>query len=200
MGPTRGTPSERRGATIAGVILLAEANPELRRALGASLRAEGWTVDCVGSAQDALSQWKSAGPDLFLLDADLVSKGTPRLLGQLRDDGWAGDLVLMGRPPQDTAAIDDLGVDDSVTKPVVVQDLLGRIRARLVRTRTSSRVLRLMACTVDLDRQVVHAEGAIRRLTTKEADFLGYLSDNSGRTVTRDELLKHWRPSSAPNA
>jgi len=50
--------------------------------------------------------------------------------------------------------------------------------------------LRLRACSVDLRRRVVSKNGDERRLTTREAELLGYLASKPGSTVTRDELLR----------
>jgi len=50
--------------------------------------------------------------------------------------------------------------------------------------------LQLTAARVDLDSRIVDRAGSERRLTSREADLLRYLSDRAGITVSRDELLR----------
>ncbi|MEQ1506761.1 MAG: winged helix-turn-helix domain-containing protein [Myxococcota bacterium] len=50
-------------------------------------------------------------------------------------------------------------------------------------------MLGLTACRIDLLRGVVHRDGALATLTTREAELMRFLAEHPSRVVSRDELL-----------
>ena len=173
-----------------GSVLLAEPNPELRHSISASLRAEGYTVEGVGTLLELPGVWRGTGPDVLILAGEVAGTSTRPLLDEFRSQSWTGALLVVGRPRSGSAA--DLSPDKTLPRPMVLQDVLGYLRERLGdgEAANASRILRLKGCVVDLGRQTVSAADGLRRMTTKETEFLAYLSAHPGRTVTRDELLK----------
>jgi DNA-binding response OmpR family regulator len=64
----------------------------------------------------------------------------------------------------------------------------------LVNPTSTHRTLSLQTCVVDRETGRVVGDAGQQRLTTTELELLGYLVDNHGRTVTRQELLTEvWR-------
>ena len=53
-----------------------------------------------------------------------------------------------------------------------------------------SRMLELLACSVDLDARVARWPDGDRTLTPTEAKLLAYLADADGRVIDRAELLE----------
>ncbi len=171
-----------------GTVLLAEPNPELRHS--ASLRAEGYSVEGVGTLLELPGVWRGTGPDVLILAGEVAGTSARPLLEQFRSQGWQGALLLVGRPRSGTAAA--LEADKTLPRPVVLQDVLSYLLDKLRGGAgpTAPRTLRLKGCVIDLGRQTISAADGLRRMTTKETEFLAYLSAHPGRTVTRDELLK----------
>lgn len=174
----------------AGTVLLAEPNPELRHSISASLRAEGHAVEAVGTLLELPGVWRGSGPDVLVLAGEVAGSSTRPLLDQFRSQGWEGALLLVGRTRSGTGG--NLAPDKTLPRPLVLQDLLGFLRETFGDDPSTgtARILRLKGCVVDLGRQTVSAADGLRRMTTKETEFLAYLSAHPGRTVTRDELLK----------
>jgi len=173
-----------------GTVLLAEPNPELRHSISASLRAEGYSVEAVGTLLELPGIWRGIGPDVLILAGEVAGTSARPLLEQFRSQGWKGALLLIGRPRSGTPAA--LEADKTLPRPMVLQDVLSYLLDTLRGGAgpTAPRTLRLKGCVIDLGRQTISAADGLRRMTTKETEFLAYLSGHPGRTVTRDELLK----------
>jgi two-component system response regulator RegX3 len=89
----------------------------------------------------------------------------------------------------------ELGADDYVTKPYSARELIARIRAVLRRgadtddVSTVDGVLESGPVRMDVERHVVSVNGAPITLPLKEFDLLEYLMRNSGRVLTRGQLI-----------
>jgi two-component system response regulator RegX3 len=89
----------------------------------------------------------------------------------------------------------ELGADDYVTKPYSARELIARIRAVLRRGAdaddigVSDGVLEAGPVRMDVERHVVSVNGEPITLPLKEFDLLEYLMRNSGRVLTRGQLI-----------
>ncbi|WP_139812925.1 response regulator transcription factor, partial [Prescottella equi] len=88
------------------------------------------------------------------------------------------------------------GADDYVTKPYSARELIARIRAVLRRgadneaaTDVDDGVLAAGPVRMDVERHLVHVNGDPVTLPLKEFDLLEYLLRNSGRVLTRGQLI-----------
>ena len=89
----------------------------------------------------------------------------------------------------------ELGADDYVTKPYSARELIARIRAVLRRGADADDpglgdgVLEAGPVRMDVERHVVSVNGEPITLPLKEFDLLEYLMRNSGRVLTRGQLI-----------
>jgi DNA-binding NarL/FixJ family response regulator len=92
-------------------------------------------VEWARSGRDALFTVGARVPDLILLDLTLPRVDGLAVLRELRERGiWCPVLILSARHARDDKVQGfRLGADDYVTKPFIVDELLGRIRALLRR-------------------------------------------------------------------
>jgi two-component system response regulator RegX3 len=89
----------------------------------------------------------------------------------------------------------ELGADDYVTKPYSARELIARIRAVLRRgadpddSGIADGVLEAGPVRMDVERHIVSVDGDPITLPLKEFDLLEYLMRNSGRVLTRGQLI-----------
>src|SRR5690606_29811332 len=88
----------------------------------------------------------------------------------------------------------ELGADDYITKPYSSRELLARMRAVLSRIAQADsdldeRVLEGGRVALDIDRHTVTVDGSEINLPLKEFELLEVLMRNSGRVLTRGQLI-----------
>ena len=91
----------------------------------------------------------------------------------------------------------ELGADDYVTKPYSARELIARIRAVLRRggdtehaeEADEGQILREDRVMMDVERHIVTVDGEPVPMPLKEFDLLEYLMRNSGRVLTRGQLI-----------
>lgn len=172
-------------------LLLVEDDVRLAAALADALRAQGFLVEHVATAREALA---AAPVDVVLLDLGLPDGDGVDVIRALRA-GFAtastGLIVVTARGGQsDRVAGLRAGADDYVVKPLALQELLARIEA-VARRRGPSPAssLRLAELEVDLAARRVTRAGEEVELTQKEFDLLAALALEAGVAVPRDRLL-----------
>ena len=87
----------------------------------------------------------------------------------------------------------ELGADDYVTKPYSTRELVARIRAVLRRQgdedMSADGLLSAGPVRIDIERHLVTVNGQAQALPLKEFELLEFLVRNSGRVLTRSQLI-----------
>lgn len=182
-------------------ILIIDDEPQIRKFLEISLRAQGYVVHQAENGETGLAALATQGADLVILDLGLPDRDGHSVLRELRQ--WSAVPVIMltvrAGEAEKVAAL-DAGANDYVTKPFGVQELMARIRALLRASATGpeqdSPVYTLDALRIDLARREVFVDGQLVALTRKEFAMLAMLARNAGRVVTQPQLLRElWGPT-----
>lgn len=177
------------------LILIVEDQPQMRRFLGVTLRAEGYQVVEAGSAREGVTQTAGRNPDVILLDLGLPDADGLDTTLKLRDLTRAPIIVLSARGQEhDKVTALDRGADDYLTKPFGVQELLARVRvalrhAALPPDAPSQAVFTAGGLRIDLLRRQVFREAKEVHLTPTEYKLLSAMIRHSGRVVTHRQLL-----------
>jgi len=180
-------------------ILVIDDEPQLRRAMRATLSGIGYTVLEAKSGEEALDQLRETQPDLILLDLNMPGIGGLETCRAIRERSDIPIIVLSVRNTEsDKVQALDAGADDYVTKPFGIQELLARIRAAMRRApggEESVRVVKAGALLIDFQARRVHLNGSNVRLTPKEFDLLQLLVSNPNKAVPHRKLLQTvWGP------
>lgn len=175
-------------------ILVVEDDAAMAASLAWGLQAEGYTVDVAGNGVDGLWKAREVGHDVVLLDVMLPGIDGYQICRQLRADGiWTPILMLTAMDADlDHAEGLDSGADGYLAKPFSYPVLLANLRA-LTRRGLPERPSLLVAAGLTLDpaSRRVTRDGTPVELTSREVAVLEYLMRNSGRVVSKTELLDH---------
>ena len=179
-------------------ILVVEDETDLQEILQFNLRYEGYDVDTVSSAEEALEKDLSKY-DLFLLDVMMGTISGFKFVDILRSEYKINTPVifLTARDEEnDMLTGFSLGADDYIKKPFSVVELKARIKAvisRSIKVKKDKCQTVIGSLLMDTDRKEVKVKNKVIELTKKEYQILETLINSSGRYVTRDQILdKVW--------
>lgn len=181
-------------------VLVVEDDASLLRVLRDNLVFEGYRVECVSDAEEAIVCAKKFTPDLIILDVMLPCVNGFELAKRLRVMGNTPFLFLTARTQRnDKLKGLSLGADDYITKPFDLAELLLRVRIALRRHRAGVRELYLGDVRVDFQSHTARSGSKVLHLTHRELELLHYLAERPGQVVHRDELLQVvWGYAQAP--
>lgn len=178
-------------------ILLVDDEPELLRLLETVLAADGFTqVFTAANVAQALAAYREHRPDLSVLDVSLPDGDGFTLCTYLQalSKGKPAPVIFLTARDETADKLSGLraGADDYLTKPFSPQELVLRIYAVLRRCYpTSTPLVQLAHCTIDLENVEVAKEGAEpTHLTAKESELVRILANNANRIVTTDHLCE----------
>ena len=177
---------------MSGRILVVDDEPQILRALRASLRGAGYEVDTAETAEGALTALAVNPPDAVILDLVLPDGRGTDVCRELRTWSRVPVIVLsvVGDEDEKVAAL-DAGADDYVTKPFGIDELLARLRAALRRGEGAGEsVVEVGELRVDLEKRAVSVAGRPVQLTPHEFGLLRVLARNRGKLLTHAMLLR----------
>ncbi len=196
------TPTEPTTASAPPArVLVIDDEPQIRKFLDISLRAQGYQVALAATGEEGLTALATQGADLVILDIGLPDRDGHEVLKELRQWSQAPVIMLTVRAGEtEKVAALDAGANDYVTKPFGVQELMARVRALLrlhaADPHEAMPVFDDGRLRIDLSRREVHLSGEPVTLTRKEYLLLALLLRHAGRVVTQPQLLKEiWGPT-----
>ncbi|GGA62892.1 DNA-binding response regulator [Pseudoclavibacter endophyticus] len=182
-------------------ILLVEDEASLFEPLSFLLKREGYEVDIAESGTEALSLFDENEPDLVLLDLMLPGIPGTEVCRQIRMTSQVPIIMLTAKDSEVDIVVGlELGADDYVTKPYSTRELIARIRAVLRRNATAEgdvddAIVEVGEIRMDIERHTVTVRGEVTPMPLKEFELLEYLMRNSGRVLTRGQLIDRvWGP------
>ena len=114
-------------------VMLVDDDAAVRSAVSGALAGEGYDVDCLGDAEEALRQALAAPPSLVLLDVTMPRLDGWELCEILRRQSQTRDvpvLFLTGRTDvRDRITAMQVGGTDFISKPFHARDLRAKVRA-----------------------------------------------------------------------
>jgi len=175
-------------------ILVVEDEESFSDPLSYLLRKEGYEVAVAETGPDALEEFDRSGADLVLLDLMLPGLSGVDVCRALSQRSAVPVIMLTAKDSEIDKVVGlEIGADDYVTKPYSSRELLARIKAVLRRLSEPEDLLpsTLEAGPVrmDVERHVVTVNGAPASLPLKEFELLEILLRNTGRVLTRMQLI-----------
>ena len=178
-------------------LLLVDDEQDILDVLAYNFTGSGFKVVTAHSAEEVLKMDLS-GIDLMILDVMMSGMSGFKLAMQLKGAPGTADIPIIFLTAKNARedVIDGLrlGVDDYVTKPFSVQELILRVQAVLRRSRTAAKpvangISHFGGMTINHTEKSLTLDGVPVSLTKTEYDLLHILSDNPGRVFSREQLL-----------
>jgi DNA-binding response OmpR family regulator len=174
-------------------ILIIEDETRLVRTLRLYLEQAGFGVTAVHDGTQAIPAFRHERPDLVLLDLNLPGKDGLDVCRALRHDSNVPIIMITARSDEADRLIGlELGADDYLVKPFSPREMVARVRAVLRRASGGQVVndtVRAGDLLLDLAGYRAWLGEHLLTLTQSEFELLSALARNSGRVLTRLQLL-----------
>jgi DNA-binding response OmpR family regulator len=183
---------------MANRILLVEDDERIRTSMRLSLEDEGYDVEETESGEEALEAHTRSlvgqGFDLLVVDIMLPGMDGFACCRELRKVSTV-PIIMVTALTDTTHVVAGLvaGADDYVKKPFEPKELTARIRAMLRRARTTDgAAVSLVFGDLEIQPEagVVLSRGEEKHLTRTEFLLLCELAANSGKVLSREQLLE----------
>lgn len=154
-------------------------------------------IDTVSAADGraAVDAVATHRPDLIVLDVMMPQLDGFEVVRRLRDSGDQTPVIFLTARDATDDRVRGLseGGDDYVVKPFAVAELVARVKLRLATTTGSSRtqILRCGDLELDQDAHRVTKAGTVVDLSPTEYKLLHLLLSNTGRVLSRSQMLDH---------
>ena len=176
-------------------ILVVDDDPNVNKSICTFLNRNGYQAAGCTNVNDALYKMYDEPFDLVI--SDIMMPGTdgfefaenirqndqniPILFVSARDDLTAKQRGFM------------LGIDDYMTKPIDLEELLLRIRALLRRAKiNASKTITVGNLTMDADEHAAYVDGNEIELSVREFDILFKLLSYPKKTFSRTQLMNEF--------
>jgi len=180
-------------------VLVIDDEPQIRKFLDISLRAQGYQVETADTGEGGLEALATHGADIVILDLGLPDRDGHEVLRELRQWSQVPVILLTVRADEtEKVSALDAGANDYVTKPFGVQELMARMRALLRARAAPADAVPIFDdghLHVDFVRREVRLDGESIVLARKEYALLVMLIRHAGRVITQPQLLSElWGP------
>ena len=175
-------------------ILVAEDEMSLNDLLQDALRMNGYETISAKHGLEALRLTREEKPDLVILDINMPQIDGFEVLEKLRKENNNVPIIVLTARDQKNDKVTGfgLGADDFVTKPFGLEELLMRVAAVLRRAKNvkpTNNLLIVGKIELDQNNYRLKVNGTEVEISPTEFKLLQYLMNNSGRVLTREQIL-----------
>jgi DNA-binding response OmpR family regulator len=177
---------------MARKILVVDDTRNVQVLLNDFLKSQGFEVLTASDGREALEVAHAASPDLILLDIMMPNMDGYQFISYLRHKTTIPVIMITAKQEEaDIIHGFDLGVDDYITKPFRLRELLVRIRAVLRRAapkETEESCITIRDISLDSRKHEVRNQSTEVELTPVEFQILEILMCSVGNVVRRAKL------------
>lgn len=177
-------------------ILIVEDESSFSEALAFLLGKEGFETVVAEDGRQALDTFAKEGADLILLDLMIPEVSGVEVCRTIRTTSNVPIIMLTAKDAEIDKVVGlELGADDYVTKPYSSRELIARIKAVLRRGITDDGsiqeqdLMEVGPVRLNIGKHQVSVNGTPVSLPLKEFELLEFLMRNSGRVLTRSQLI-----------
>jgi two-component system KDP operon response regulator KdpE len=178
-------------------VVLLDLDQGSRRIEVATLRYGGYEVSTAHTVEQAVTLVRTYRTDAVLVDPAQLDMA--QLVAELRARTELPIIVVSeGEGDVDLVSALDAGADDYISKPIVVEELLARMRAALRRVGRTEDPAAIVTDDFTIDiaaRRAFHSDGSEIYLTGIEFRMVEILLRHPGHIVSREQILEEiWGP------
>lgn len=163
--------------------------------VASALRNQGFEVETAATASAAVTSARSFNPHIIILDVMLPDSDGVEVVRRLRSIAVTAPVIFLSARGSTDDRVRGLtaGGDDYLVKPFALEELVARVNAQIRRSGLAeeSPLIEVSDLVMDTEAHRVWRAGTEVHLSGTEFTLLRFLMLNSGRTVTRAQILDH---------
>ncbi len=175
-------------------ILLIEDEHKIANAIKIGLQQENFIVDVCYDGTTGFDMSSEDGYDVIILDRLLPGMDGVEICKRIRKNNNHIPILMLTAKGQIADRVEGLnsGADDYLTKPFSFEELLARVKALSRRPQEIAQTtLSVDSLTLNTETFEVTRGGKQIKLSAKEFALLEYLLKNSGKIVTKNQIISH---------
>ena len=180
-------------------IIIVDDDTDIARLISDALEEEHLETKVFSNALAALNYILAVPEEIALITLDIMM---PELSGMeicrtIRDKVDCPIIFISAKGKTIDKVLGlEMGADDYVAKPFVVEELVARIKAHLRREKRVSAppeegVIRVGEIQLRVGSYEVYKNGKLVPFSTREFQLLQYLMENAGKVLTREQIFSH---------
>ncbi|MCM1153222.1 MAG: response regulator transcription factor [Muribaculum sp.] len=177
-------------------ILLCEDDENLGLLLKEFLQAKGYNCELYNDGDKGYKAFLKGQYDLCVLDVMMPKKDGFTLAQEIRNLNGEVPIIFLTAKSLNEDKLEgfNIGADDYITKPFSMEELVLRISAIMRRVigkkNKEVSLYQIGKYTFDTNKQVLVADGKVKKLTTKESELLRLLCSHANDILERNFALK----------
>ncbi len=180
-----------------GLVLVVDDDYNICDLITMYLEKEGYKVVTANDGVQALEVFKTAAPDMVLLDIMLPGMDGIDVCREIRRISRVPVIMLTAKGETFDKVLGlEIGADDYIVKPFEPREVIARIKAVLRRVqsqKSETKELVFPGLVINITTYTLEINGQETEVPKKELELLYYLASNPNRVFSRDMLLdKVW--------
>jgi len=180
-------------------ILIVDDDVSICEILEFNLKSEGYTVQSVYSAEEALEILDDTF-SLILLDVMMGGMSGFKLAEKLRTENKRQSIIFLTAKDNENDMLTgfSVGADDYISKPFSIKEIIARVKAVLQRSgkKEDLSIIQIEGVKIDFKKKKVTVDDETVKLTKTEYSILQLLINNPQRPFSRREIIdKVWGES-----
>lgn len=183
---------DKRGEFMAR-ILIVDDERDIAELISDVLCDEGFETVIKNDGYAAIEEVKNNTFDLILLDIMMPNLSGTETCNKIRDIVSCPIIFVTAKNQTlDKLLGFEIGADDYITKPFVIEELVARVKAHIRRenrlTATPSNIIKIGDICINKESYEVKKNGELVTLSTKEFELLSYLMTNAGVVLSKEQI------------
>lgn len=179
-------------------ILIVDDDRDIARLLSDAFEDEGFDTVVKNNGETALL-YVIENPeeaDIIILDIMMPGISGLEVCREIRNKVKCPIIFVSAKSKSGDAVSGlEIGADDYISKPFVVEELVARVKAHLRRekrkTDSVSEKISVGEIEIDTNSFTVYKNGTAVPFSTREFQLLQYLMENAGKVLTREQIFSH---------
>lgn len=182
-----------------GKIIIVDDDIDIAELISDALEDEGYETKVFSDGQLALSYILEHPEDISLITLDIMM---PEISGleicqTIRNKVDCPIIIISAKGKTIDKVLGlDFGADDYISKPLVVEEFVARVKAHLRRedrysSQTENEIIKIGDIELKKKSYEVFKNGEPIQFSTRELQLLEYLMKNAGKVLTREQIFEH---------